>query len=418
MTPFLRRFGFPLILIATLHALAASLTATPAVTLGIDTLAARGFPGLQGKRIGLVTNPSGTSATGRRTLDILRAQPGFRLTALFAPEHGVHGTIPAGEYVPSGPDPRTGIMTHSLYGTTRKPTPAMLRDVDVLIYDLQDIGARSYTFISTLGLVMQAAAEAGIPVYVLDRPNPLGGLRIEGGGVDPDWFTFVGQYDIPYLYGLTVAELAWWINDRWLSRPCQLHLFKMSGWNRRMVWQDTGLPWVPTSPNIPGPAATWGYAATGLLGDIGITNGAKVTPTPFEIIAAENLDGSALAARLNALGLRDTRFDPVSFYPSTGAFRHVRYTGVRVRLDPRHATTLLGINFHALDAIRALQPQRNFFARAGSGGLAMFDKINGGPLNRTTWLRGADASAIIRSWSAKEESWRRERRPYLLYPEP
>jgi uncharacterized protein YbbC (DUF1343 family) len=404
---------------ALLLALAAGplCSAAPVVTLGIDTLAARGFSGLAGKRVGLVTNPSGTSASGRRTIDILRAQKSFQLTALFAPEHGVHGTIPAGEYVPSGRDPRTGIMAHSLYGATRKPTPAMLRDVDVLVYDLQDVGCRSYTFISTLGLVMEAAAEAGIPVYVLDRPNPLGGLRVEGGGVDPDWFSFVAPYDIPYVYGLTVAELAWWINDRWLKKPCRLHLFKMGGWERRMVWEDTGLPWVPTSPNIPSVNATWGYAATGLLGDIGITNGAKVTPTPFEIIAAENLDGAALAARLNALGLSGTRFEPVAFFPSAGSFRHVRYTGVRVRIDPRRATTLLGINFHALDAIRALQPQRNFFARPGTGGLAMFDKINGGPTARETWLRGADTATLARTWAVREASWRQERRPYLLYPE-
>jgi uncharacterized protein YbbC (DUF1343 family) len=402
--------------IALLLVLGPCACASP-VTLGIDTLAARGFPGLAGKRVGLVTNPSGVSADGRRTLDILRAQPSFRLTALFGPEHGVHGTIPAGEYVPTSRDPRTGIIVHSLYGATRKPTAAMLRDIDVLIYDLQDVGSRSYTFISTLGLVMQAAAEAGIPVYVLDRPNPLGGVRVEGGGVAPDWFTFVAQYDIPYVYGLTIAELAGWINERWLARSCRLHLFKMGGWQRRMVWEDTGLKWVPTSPNIPGPNATWGYAATGLLGDIGITNGAKVTSTPFEVIAAENLDGAALAARLNGLGLSGTRFEPTEFFPRSGAFQTVRYTGVRVRVDPRTATSLLAINYHALDAIRALQPQRNFFARAGTGGIAMFDKINGGESNRSAWLKGATTPELQRGWSAKESVWRAERRPFLLYPE-
>lgn len=396
--------------------LAGPILAQP-VTLGIDTLEARGFPGLAGKRVGLITNPSGVNAAGRTTLEVLRSQPGFRLAALFGPEHGVHGTVPAGEYVPSGRDPRTGITVHSLYGTTRKPTPEMLRGVDVLVYDLQDVGSRSYTFISTLGLAMQAAAEAGIPFYVLDRPNPLGGLRVEGNGVDPRWVTFVGQFDIPYVYGLTVAELAWWINERWLERPCRLHVFKMGGWNRRMVWEDTGLRWVPTSPNIPGPAATWGYAATGLLGDIGITNGARVTSMPFEVVAAENLDGAALAARLNGLGLAGLRFEPVGFFPSSGTFTHVRYTGVRVRANPRSASTLLGINFHALDAIRALQPQRNFFARAGTGGLAMFDKINGGPANRAAWLKGASAREIQASWAPDEARWRQERRPFLLYPE-
>jgi len=385
------------------------------VTLGIDTLSKQGFPGLAGKRVGLVTNPSGVDARGIRTLDILSRQKSFKLVALFAPEHGVDGTVPAGDYVESHRDARSGVWVHSLYGKTRKPTPEMLRGVDVILYDLQDLGCRSYTFISTLGLVMQAAAEARIPVYVLDRPNPLGGHRVEGAGVDPSWRTFVGQYDIPYVYGLTVGELAWWINDRWLERPCELHVFKMGGWNRSMVWADTGLRWIPTSPNIPLVDSTWGYVATGLVGDIGITNGAKVTPYPFEVIAAENVDAAALAASLNALGLSGVRFDPVGFFPSSGKFTKVRYTGVRLRVDPRQASCLMALNFYALDALRQKQPQRNFFARTQADGLAMFDKINGGPVNRSSWLRGQSASDLKRSWAPFEARWRIEKKRYLLY---
>lgn len=385
------------------------------VTLGIDTLAAKGFPGLAGKRVGLVTNPSGVDSHGVRTVDVLLRQKNFRLVALFAPEHGVHGTVPAGDYVESHRDSQTGIWVHSLYGKTRKPTAEMLRGVDVLLYDLQDLGCRSYTFISTLGLVMQAAAEAGIPVYVLDRPNPLGGLRVEGGGVDPAWKTFVGQYDIPYVYGLTTAELAWWINDRWLERPCDLHVFKMGGWNRAMVWADTGLRWLPTSPNIPLANSTWGYVATGLVGDIGITNGAKVTTYPFEIIAAENVDAERMAASLNGLGLEGVRFEPTSFYPSSGKFTRVRYTGVRLRVDPRRASTLMALNFYALDVLRQLQPQRNFFARTQADGLAMFDKINGGPFNRSAWLKGRNTADLMRAWAPFEARWRAERGAYFLY---
>lgn len=390
--------------------------APAAVTLGIDSLVEKGFPGLAGKRVGLVTNQSGVSSAGLKTSEILSRRKEFRLVALFAPEHGVNGTVPAGEYVESHRDARTGVWVHSLYGKTRKPTPAMLQGVDVLVYDLQDLGCRSYTFISTLGLVMQAASEAGIPVYVLDRPNPLGGLRVEGGGVDPAWRTFVAQYDIPYLYGLTPAELAWWINDRWLARPCELHVFKMGAWKRSMVWADTGLRWVPTSPNIPLASSTWGYAATGLVGDLGITNGAKVTPYPFEVLAAENVDGALMASSMNALGLAGLRFEPVSFFPSSGKFTRVRYSGVRVRLDPRNAATLVAVNFHALDVLRRLQPRRDFFARAQADGLAMFDKINGGPGNRTAWLRGRSAVDLQRSWAPFEDRWRIERQPYLLYP--
>ncbi|MDX6767679.1 MAG: DUF1343 domain-containing protein [Candidatus Methylacidiphilales bacterium] len=391
-------------------------SSSAAVTLGIDTLAAQGYPILTGKRVGLVTNPSGVNAAGVRTSQILAGQKSFRLVALFAPEHGVDGKVAAGRYVDSHRDARTGIWVHSLYGKTRKPTPEMLRGIEVLVYDMQDVGCRSYTFISTLGLVMEAASEAGIPVVVLDRPNPLGGLRVEGPGVDPSWKSFVAQYDIPYVYGLTVGELAWWINDKWLPHPCNLHVFKMGGWNRSMVWADTGLTWVPTSPNIPSSGSTWGYAATGLVGDLGVSNGANVTPIPFEVVASENVDAGRMAALLNGLGLAGVRFEPYSFRPPSGPYSRVTYSGVRLRVDPRTAETLVGLNFYLLDVLRTLQPSKKFTARLQEDGRAMFDKINGGPANRKRWVRGAGAADVRRSWAGTEAQWKRDRLPYLMYP--
>ncbi|MDR1146576.1 MAG: DUF1343 domain-containing protein [Verrucomicrobiales bacterium] len=385
------------------------------VLVGIDTLRALNFPGLAGKRVGLVTNPAGVDADGVPTWQILRAAKQVRLVALFGPEHGVYGTVKAGAKVADQLDANTGLPVYSLHGVTRKPTPDMLRGIDVLIYDVQDIGARSYTYISTLGLVMQAAAELGIEVYVLDRPDPLGGLRVEGGGVSPDYRSFVGQYDIPYVYGLTPGELALWINDRWLTTPCKLKVFKMNGWTRRMTWRDTGLRWVPTSPNIPTPQAAVGYAATGLLGDIGVTNGANVTAYPFQVIAAENLDAGGMTRRFNAIGLSGVTADPFSFYPAGGKYAGVRYSGIRLDLDPHARANLLAINFRVLDVLRVMTPRKNYFKRASADGVKMFDKINGGPANRTAWLAGRNGDLIARSWRVREASWLAERKPYLLY---
>jgi uncharacterized protein YbbC (DUF1343 family) len=398
-----------------LFSLLAWAAADAKVLVGVDTLRARNFPGLEGKRVGLVTNPSGVDANGISTINILRYSRQVKLVALFGPEHGVYGTVRAGDVVQYQIDPRTGLPVYSLFGATRKPTPGMLRGIDVLVYDLQDIGVRSYTFISTLGLVMQAAGGLGIEVYVLDRPNPLGGLRVEGNGVNPNYNSFVGQYDIPYVYGMTPGELALWINDKWLVKPCKLKVFRMNGWTRRMTWQDTGLKWIPTSPNIPTAQAAVGYAATGLLGDIGVSNGANVTAYPFQVIAAENLDSIGMTRRFNAIGLSGVAADPFSFYPTSGKYTSIRFSGIKLDLNPHARTSLLAINYRILDILKVMTPQKNYFNRAGADGIKMFDKINGGPANRQAWLAGKSGDVISLSWKFREVSWEEERKPYLLY---
>lgn len=223
---------------------------------GIDVLAAQNFAPLAGKRVGLITNATGVDRELRATADLLAAAPEVELLALFAPEHGVRGDRPAGERVASYVDVATGLPVHSLYGRTRAPTPEMLAGLDVLVYDIQDIGVRSYTYISTLGLAMRAAAQAGIAVMVLDRPNPLGGERVEGAPVEPGFESFVGAYPIPYVYGLTVGELARMIaGEGWLGEGVQvaLEVVPLQGWRRDMDFRATGLPWVMTSPHIPTP---------------------------------------------------------------------------------------------------------------------------------------------------------------------
>jgi len=385
------------------------------VQLGVDTLEAQNFSGLQGLRVGLVTNPTGVDSKGVSTIQVLRQAPGVHLVALFGPEHGLDGKVKAGEPVAHATDPATGLPVYSLYGATRKPLPQMLRGIDVMVYDVQDIGVRSYTFISTLGLVMQAAAEAGIKVAVLDRPDPLGGLRIEGGGVDATWRSFVGQYDIPYVYGMTPGEMACWINGHWLAKPCKLQVYKMTGWKRNMIWEDTGLRWIPTSPNIPRAKCSEGYVATGLLGEIGITNGANVSSNPFEVVADTMINPGVLAQRFNALGFAGLSATALSFFPSSGNYTRVQFHGMRLLIDSRRSANLFAVNFQILDLLRQLYPARNYMGKASRDSIVMFDKLNGGSQNRLLWQSGRSAQDLMATWKAREQSWRQERQPYLLY---
>src|SRR5271170_1077722 len=261
-------------LLAWLLLAAAPLQAASQVQLGIDVLEEHQFDKLKGLRVGLITNATGIDSHGVSTVEILRKAPGVKLVALFGPEHGVYGSDWAGKYVASSIDEHSGLPVYSLYGPTNKPTPEMLKGIDVLVYDIQDIGCRSYTYISTLGLAMEAAGEAGVKFYILDRPNPLNGNRVEGMMPDPKFRSFVCEWDIPYVYGLTPAELGYMIekSDGWIKKKPALTIVKMVGWYRSMYWEDTGLVWVPTSPHIPTAETSLDYVATGFLGEAGGTS--------------------------------------------------------------------------------------------------------------------------------------------------
>src|SRR5882724_1809360 len=301
------------------------------VHLGSEVLAANGYKELQGKRVGLITNPSGVNRSGESAIDLLRSAPGVKLVALFGPEHGVYGDVKAGENIRDRTDQRTGLPVHSLYGATRKPTPPMLTGLDAVVYDLQDTGVRSYTFISTMGLAMEACAEAGVEFVVLDRPNPLGGERVEGPMVDDRFRSFVGQWNIPYAYGMTCGELARMINgEGWTKKACQLTVVPMSGWRRSMVWRDTGLPWVPTSPHVPHGESPLFQVATGMLGEIGgISTGIGYT-LPFQCIAAPGLDPHQMAELLNGYKLPGVRFNPVTYKPYYFTFKDQLIGGVQL----------------------------------------------------------------------------------------
>lgn len=391
--------------------------AAPAVSLGIDELEKSNFAILQGKRIGLVTNPSGADSQGRSAIDVLRHHPGFKLVRLFAPEHGIDGKTKAGDDVTTFRDPRTGLMVCSLYGDTRHPTPEMLEGLDAIVYDVQDLGCRSYTFISTLGYVMQAASQHHLEVIVLDRPDPLGGERIEGPGLSDDVKSFIGLYDIPYVYGLTPGELAMWINGRYLDHPCKLTVVKMKGWTRDMVWEDTGLTWTPTSPYIPTAASARGYVATGFLGEIGMENGVG-GPKPFQAVAGQGWDKSELASSFNKVGLTGIHAKPYEFTTTDGRWAGEHYTGFFLEIDPHLASNLTAVSIYAMTICRRLIEKFTPFAHTNSDQREMFDKITGLPSIRHQIAAGRSASAIISSWEPGVKRWSLKRKPFLLYGHP
>ena len=352
------------------------------------------------------------------TIEVLRRAPGVTLVALFGPEHGIYGDVPAGDKVESRVDVRTGLPVHSLYGATRKPTPKMLQGLDAVVYDLQDTGCRSYTFVSTMGMAMEACAEAGVEFVVLDRPNPLGGLRVEGPGVQQDKFrSFVSQWDVPYVYGLTCGELARMINDRgWIRKPCKLTVVPLQGWKRVMVWGDTGLPWVPASPHIPHGDSPLFQAATGMLGEIGgVSIGVGYT-LPFQTIAAPKVDPYALAARLNGYALPGVFFRPLTYKPYYAAFKDEIIGGVQIHFTDPAGAPLTAINYYALEALRQVAGI-DVFAEAVKANkkFDMFDKVNGTDATRRALQAGHPAAAIVGAWQAGEEKFRRERAKYLLY---
>lgn len=374
--------------------------------LGIDFLASRNFDLLRGKRVGLITNQTSMTARGERTRSLMQRAVGSQLTALYAPEHGIDGTIGAGKHVSTRRDAVTGLTVYSLYGPTRKPTSAMLAPIDVLVFDLQDIGCRSYTYISTMAVSMEAAAENGKEFIVLDRPNPLGGWRVEGPPLEPRWKSFVGQIPVPYVHGMTAGELAMMIaGERWISSVPRVRVVKMQGWSRGMMWQDTGLRWHRTSPNIPHASSPLYYVATGILGgasaiDIGIGSS-----NPFGAAAARGASPSAMldyCRRLNAPG--------VSFAPySNGGFG-----GVRLAISPRATADLTALDVFMLAELNR-QSSGKVMSMSGSK-LSLFNKVYGSESLYRDLRSGASPMRIVASWQRHNDSFRSRRQRYLMYP--
>ena len=390
---------------------------------GIEVLRESGFQQLRGKRVGLVTNPSGVDSRLKSTIDILFQAPEVNLVALYGPEHGVRGDMYAGDKVNDSTDPSTGLPVYSLYGKTRKPTPEMLQGIDVMVYDIQDVGVRSYTFISTLGLVMEACAPLGIEVMVLDRPNPLGGNKIEGCYVEQPFNSFVSQYKIPYVYGLTVGELAVLINEEGLNRgqkgdqepvKCKLSVIPMQGWTRSMLYEDTKLPWVLPSPNIPFKESPMYYVSSGICGELyGFMNIGVGYTLPFQVFGAEWLDPDKLKSRLESYELPGISFRTIWYKPYFGSLAGKLVKGLQFFFTDYESARLSDTQFYVMQAVAELYPDRKAFDVAN--GIGLFDKVCGTDYVRKEFVKRYKVADIIEYWRKDEDAFRELSRQYHLY---
>ena len=406
--------------ILTLFFLLASLSLSAQVYTGIDMLERYGFGQLRGKRVGLVTNPSGVDRYLRSTIDILFEAPDVNLVALYGPEHGVRGDAYAGDHVASGKDPKTGLPVYSLYGSTRKPTPEMLKGVDVMVYDIQDVGTRSYTFMSTLGLVLRACAEKDIEVMVLDRPNPLGGLKVEGSYVEPNFFSFVSEFRIPYVYGLTVGELANLINEEGLNcgvdgkeapLKCRLTVIPMRGWERSMLYKDTGLPWILPSPNIPSEASAIGYPSAGIAGEFGYLNIGVGYTIPFQTFAAPWIDADKLKEKLDSYNIPGTAFRTIHYKPISGS-SYMQH-GVQFFYTDYESATISLTQFYVMQAVQELYPARNPYKTLGK--TRMLDIVCGTDYVRKEFEKRLKVEDIESWWMKDVEAFKELSKNYYLY---
>ncbi len=377
-----------------------------AVTLGDDTFVRETWRDLRGRAIGIVTNPSGVLSDGTPLVDAVHANPQIAVRALFGPEHGIRGTAGAGETVGSSTDAQTGLPVHSLYGATRHPTAAMLEGIDVLVFDIQDVGARPYTYVSTMAYVMEAAAQHGKEVWVLDRPNPTGGTAVDGPVLEPKYKSFIGLYPIPERHGMTVGELARLINDHFRV-GCKLRVIPLRGWSREMIWNETGLTWVPTSPNMPYAATTLVYLATGLVDEAGVNNGIG-TDRPFEYAGGYGFDPGAYARALNARGIPGVSFEPQTWVPRKGFWAGKTLAGVYLNLTDPHAFPSVRTAVELLAAARA---QGKFHVAHET----IMDRDWGTDTVRLALLAGESPDAIVAAWQPGLRAFEALRAKYLLY---
>lgn len=366
---------------------------------------------IAGRRLGLITQRTARGRDGRSSVELLRKAGAGRLVALFSPEHGFAGAVEAGKTVGEGTESASGLRIHSLYGETRKPTPEMLRGLDALLFDLQDVGARYFTYVSTMALAMQAAAAAGIPFIVLDRPNPIGGRLVQGNVLEPDYASFVGLYPIPMRHGMTPGELARLYRGAY-GIPVELHVVPAAGWRREAWLDETGLPWIPPSPNLPTLESASHYPGTCLFEGTNLSVG-RGTERAFQQIGAPWLDGEALAARLTARGLPGVRFEAVAFTPrdpGDGKFAGRRLRGVRFVLGDRRSydPTVAGV--------AALLEARRLSGDLWEWRETHFDRLAGNGRLRRMIEAGRPLAEILKPWEGARAAFRKLREPYLLYP--
>lgn len=397
-----------------------ALTQAEPILLGIDVLEQSGFRAVDGKRVGLLTHPAGVNRRGESSVDVLRRAPNVRLVALFGPEHGIYGNEKANVPVDDKIDPRTGLPVYSLYGKYRKPTAKMLEGLDALVIDLQDVGVRSYTYVSCMRYAMEACFENDVEVIVLDRPNPLGGLKVDGPPLDRQWRSYVGAFHVPYVHGLTIAELArmakhipgWMDSPEHIRKKGRLTIIPMQGWSRDMLWTQTGLRWVPTSPYIPDLSAVLGYAMTGLGAQEGDFSHGIGTPYPFRLLRFKGKSPNEVKAALEAKRIPGLRYRIVQTQSAAGA----PLSGVYVSVVDWKRVRPTELSFHMMQLSAAWSTTGNPFTQASNS--ALFNKHVGS----TAWWneitqRGAKArvSQFVNQWTKEAGEFQARAKHFWIY---
>jgi len=380
--------------------------------LGIDNFLQNHTGLVAGKRVGLLTNPSGVNGQLQATSDLLFENQQIDLRAFYGPEHGIRGNFFAGHKVSDTTDVKTGLPVFSLYGQRRKPTPEILEQVDVIIVDIQDIGIRGYTYIYTMAMVMEAAADNEKSIIVLDRPNPIGGLKIEGNLIEPEYFSFVGLYPIPYRPGMTIGELAWLFNVEF-GIDCDLTVIPMIGWMRDMYWDDTGLSWIPTSPHVPHAETILPMIATGTFGELNTLSEGVGYTSPFEIAGAPWINGEEFAAALNQLNLPGVYFRPISFMPYYFRYKDENCQGVQLHITDRDLFTPYVAGLYMMKTHMELYPEQDLFANQSR--ISMFNKIIGNDHIMEMLRNGVSVADIEQSWQPELNEFIKTRKKYLLY---
>lgn len=404
------------IILCTLAGIAMALTAQ--VKPGVEVLRDNNFDILRGKRVGLITNPSGVDNKLKSTVDILADAPGVEVVALYAPEHGVRGDFHAGDKVENAVDSATGIPVYSIYGKHRKPSPEMLKDIDVMVYDIQDNGCRSFTFISTMGLAMEACAELGKEFVVLDRPNPINGNKIEGNLTEPDCVSFVSQFAIPYLYGLTPGELAQYLNNEGLLKngaKVDLKVVPMEGYERSRDFRATGMPWVLPSPHMPVPESAIYYPVSGILGELYCISIGVGYTEPFKLFASEWIDAQELTKRLNDRNIPGMMFRPIYIRPFYSTGQGKNYEGVEVYVTDVDKAPLSLTQFYVMEELADMYPDKKIFDIADTKRFSMFDKVCGSKQIRERFTKRYKTADIEDYWNKDNESFRAASQKYHLY---
>src|SRR5271154_2888041 len=373
------------------------------VQVGLDMLEAQKFAALRGKRVGLITNHTGLDAQGRSTVDVLFKAPGMKLVALFSPEHGLAGRND--ENINSSTDAATGLPIFSLYGETRRPTDEMLQGVDALVFDVQDAGVRFYTYITTMAYCMEEAAKRQIPFFVLDRPNPLGGEIVEGPMLDADKTAFVAYFPLPVRYGLTIGELAQFLNAE-NHINCELHVIAMKNWHRNYFYESTGLRWVPPSPNLRTTKGSILYPGLEILQNAGVSVG-RGTETPFEEFGAPWINGDEVAAALNAQHLPGLHFTGQPFIPVVGLYGGQRCGGVAIRVGDKQAVRSMRMGIEIAAILKKLYPNNFDPAKL------LFLVANADTVRQLQ--EGTSPEQIVASWSSQLNDFDTLRRKYFLY---